>query len=377
MLMPNRWRGEPASFSALLRRLSRRERAVRVRALSTAVAAIVIGTWVSACGSPATANPTTPPGVETPFVSNARAWHKVPIPPDAEALSVVACLSDSTCVAAGSTNKPRALIIVSSDRGQTWREPTLPDGLQGVTNLVCPTSADCYAVTRALAGSPKDPYVLLSSRDAGVTWQASNLPTAVAGITCWNATSCLIVGGWEGEGVAAFKTTDGGLHWTAFDLSRTSAQSLDAVTCADEQHCWVTVNRFKGAYVLATNDGGHTWAEQLRNLGGYDDLSDLYCQTIARCWSIPTASNSIFFTDNGGETWSRQPIPDRVFSISSLACSSEVVCVVVGFHDILSTRDGGAHWGLETWPGGVSLHAVACHALCVAVGETGVVVSNR
>jgi photosystem II stability/assembly factor-like uncharacterized protein len=343
-----------------------------VRAATIFVVALLIGMQAWACRNPTPAGPTPPPGVETPLVSNARTWHSVPVPADVQLLRDVACPSDSNCVAVGSSKAYRAFIMATSDRGQTWKRSTVPDNLMGVTGLACPTQADCYAITASLDGPPY-PAVLLKSQDGGVIWTASRLHSDAMSISCWGAAACLIVGGLD-TGGTAFKTTDGGATWTVSNLARTAATTLDGITCADALHCWAVGRRQRTQEIFATSDGGETWTQQLHDYVGLG-LNPAFCISSSRCWS--PGGNGILATGDGGQHWGREEIPERIVWLSSVACSSAVDCVAVGNHDFLSTRDGGVHWGLESWPGGVSLNAVACPSFCMVVGDTGVVVSER
>ncbi len=333
------------------------------------ILSFAIGGIVAACGQPTTRSP-SPPSAATSAPPSASAtpahtWRKLSLPADVWLFRDVACSSVRQCVLAGQNTNYRALILVTNDAGQTWQRPTFRADLGPVFRVSCPTDIDCYGITRSV--EPPEPYFLVQSHDGGSNWATSALPTDANAISCWNATSCLLIGGRIPD-LVALKTTDAGTNWVTVNTSMMAGRWLYDVACPDALHCWISADAYpKPARVYATSDGGKTWSEQ----GVHStDVGPLFCVSAERCW-LPSGDR-VFDTDNGGATWIEQRLPGANW-INSVGCSSAYNCVAVGGPEIVSSRDGGQTWGLDLSTALTSMHlnAVACPSFCLAVGESG------
>ena len=153
--------------------------------------------------------------------------------------------------------------------------------------------------------------------------------------------------------------------------------------------------------ILATADGGKTWAAQANPLqGSATALSRITCVGTASCYAIGRP-DTILATHDGGATWSSRPLPVGVSSseltdstclpqyapisgrsalcrlgLLDIACLSANVCYAVATapaaygtsplpaaapaaSSIWMTDDGGASWSVQSVPPGV-----ACNGDC-------------
>ena len=84
--------------------------------------------------------------------------------------------------------------------------------------------------------------------------------------------------------------------WRAVEGGVGGGKDLNAVYFADSKRGWVAGD---GGFVSRTNDGGVTWARQ--SVETKDAINDIYFRNKDNGYLL--AGNSIFQTDDGGETW--------------------------------------------------------------------------
>ena len=191
----------------------------------------------------------------------------------------------------------------------------------------------------------KDGSVILVTVDGGATWtlQRSGVGESLQAVTFTDATHGWAVGGddqsgTEGRGVIV-ATSDGGATWTA-QSSRTWP-SFSAVSFPDARHGWVesiTIDMSSGdsvdwrysAVILATADGGATWAQQYLDQWPYNE------EPVGEAEPWPGPASVTFPDTSHGWAWTG-----------------------IAF---LATSDGGAHWTrLNTYGGKALLFLDASH----------------
>jgi hypothetical protein len=120
-----------------------------------------------------------------------------------------------------------------------------------------------------------------------------------------------------------------------------------------------------------------------------NSLTALDCVSASRCWAVGSTVGSagapngaaVIATTNGGITWASQAIPPTVGFLSGIACSDQKLCTAVGQATptsdgqavIIGTVDGGSVWSQEPTPPGIlDLTAVTCRSdgRCVTIGST-------
>jgi photosystem II stability/assembly factor-like uncharacterized protein len=295
--------------------------------------------------------------------------------------------------AIGDTGAAVESILRTADGGGTWREVTPAEALshpeQGTQALGYFQGKDrAWVVYFTPPGSTPEPAVVWRTQDGGQTWQSSQA-LDLSGLESIFDPSHLQLAddrvGWMlvhvGVGmnhdyVAFFKSTDGGQSWNRLldpynDGGIQSCYKHDLLF-TDAQHGWLTGTCngvAAGVLLFRTADGGVSWQEVklpapasspnlftsfevacgssspafLDTQTGYIDVScDLYTQ------EPRTTEHYLFFTDDGGDTWTSTPYPGgelRFFDVQTgLALGQE----------IFKTEDGGASWtkiSVVTWEG--------------------------
>jgi hypothetical protein len=178
-----------------------------------------------------------------------------------------------------------ATLLSTTDGGLHWTPLQEPCPLIRSVHFVSPETG--FAVA---GGSPQDgparqfPYrggVVLTSTDGGRTWQRLRTP-ANAETVCFDDQH----DGWLGAGERLYRTSDGGLDWTAVPLAGNpdsySAYGTLSVQCAGAGSAWV-LSIGAGAMSQDAHVGYHA------DRGGVTPLfAEQYFRTPG---SVPTASS--------------------------------------------------------------------------------------
>ena len=131
--------------------------------------------------------------------------------------------------------------------------------------------------------------------------------------------------------------------------------------------------------MVATDDGGATWARQALP-GGIAALSAVSCGSTTRCWAAGAiCRRDRGRTTNAGRTWTRADFP-RTLALDGISCVGDDLLPRVGpgfvmpsTAAVLATDDGGLSWPAQAVPPGLArLWAVTCPSDrdCQAVGES-------
>lgn len=112
------------------------------------------------------------------------------------------------------------------------------------------------------------------------------------------------------------------------------------------------------------------------------DVTAISCADSMQCEAVGTAPGGAgavaAATDDGGTSWTLQPLPAGVRSLASLACVSATVCLAAGSGPagpaLVATGDGGTTWSVRPLPAGArhgTLAAISCAGIsgCWAVGS--------
>jgi photosystem II stability/assembly factor-like uncharacterized protein len=161
----------------------------------------------------------------------------------------VACLTASHCLAVGDAGT----LLATTDGGRTWQREASPTGAP-LYRIACAPPASCYVIAR--------PGTILVTHDAGAHWAAHTLPVHVPGLAL---SGCVIGDGTTPQGETPCRL------------------GLLDISCPSARTC----------YAVATLPGGYS--------------TDPVSQT-------PSAGpgSSLWLTQDGGATWTRQPIPAGV-----------------------------------------------------------------
>ncbi|HVX22830.1 MAG TPA: hypothetical protein VHB02_15885 [Acidimicrobiales bacterium] len=204
-----------------------------------------------------------------------RTWQSVGSPVGSVNLAAVHCLSATACTVVA-TDGSGFWSASTVDGGQDWqRTGSLPAGFGGVSNLSCPSAADCVTVGYTAGAPGQGAGAVAVTADAGTTWTAATVPAGVGllhGVSCADDGTCVAVGtaSTATTGVAqaasqVLRSDDGGATWTLGDPPAGLGDAF-AVSCATGDHCaavgtvWtVTDPPTPIGGVVVSGDGGTDW----------------------------------------------------------------------------------------------------------------------
>ncbi|MGH9079531.1 MAG: WD40/YVTN/BNR-like repeat-containing protein [Acidimicrobiales bacterium] len=266
------------------------------------------------------------------------------------------------------------------------RRPTLRRGLgPAVAALIILPAAAC---TSSAAGPS-------STIAAGSPWSGAFatvvLPTPVnslAAVDCPTDTSCLAVGSTAGSagvpnGAAVIATTDGGATWASQVIPATAGY-LSGISCSDQRDCVAVGQATQSAdglaAVIATTDGGRSW--QARPVPpGFLDVTAVSCRADHRCIAVGDVAGgaAVLSSASGGSAWvQRGALPPGVSGATGVSCSDDVHCWVTArrapdpYHVagvVALTSDGGSTWTVLPTPTGIGyLNGISCRGSAAGNG---------
>ena len=157
-----------------------------------------------------------------------------------------------------------------------------------------------------------------------------------------------------GERGTIVRSTDNAQTWQPV-ASATSA-TLTGVTFADDgQHGWAVGH---DALILATTDGGKTWAKQWQS----ENLQDSFLAALAldAQHAFAIGAYGLFLaTADGGKTWARRKIIEDDYHLNRLTRGPSGTLYLAGEHGtLLRSADAGATWTRLTSPYAGSFYGV-------------------
>ena len=138
--------------------------------------------------------------------------------------------------------------------------------------------------------------------------------------------------GWAAAGDSVLRTTDHGAHWLSASLPATFTGSVGGVAFADLTHGWASGD---GGQIVATTDGGVSWAEQATPVSVH--LRDIDCVNPQRAWAVGE-QGTIVRTVNGGDSWVVQD-SDTDLDLTGIACRPSGEVWVVGAGGAILARN--------------------------------------
>jgi len=229
---------------------------------------------------------------------------------------------------------------------------------------------------------------VLTTSDGGVTWaeRSSGTGDCLRAVAFPDATH-----GWAvGDAGTILHTRDGGLTWTAQDSGTTA--DLDGVCFVDASHGWAVGTSWTSDWfgdhasdwILATSDGGATWATQYVDpwpSNGGPELYGVFFSDTSHGWAVGNTasmggpeSNIILATTDGGTTWTGQSSTPTAMLYGVTFVDARHGWVVGDNGTILATTDGGVHWSTQTSGTMDRLNAAAfsdaSHGWAVGAGDT-------
>jgi len=262
-----------------------------------------------------------------------------------------------------------------------WQTGSLISGGQYVTmgSVSCVSSTVCYA----LGAGPTGINAMYGTTDSGQNWGEILSPAApnefYAGLSCTDTSHC-----WITSTALTFNHANQTSSVFLLDPSMRTARkqtlptdaatgSLVGVRCISNSVCWAF-----GSTIIATTDGGSTWADQSDPLPATASIKDMSFSSPLN--GVAVGANTALRTNNGGASWSSTTIPNA--SIRSINCFSATQCLAVGVlgsdtGTAWRSDDGGATWTEQSLPSGFIPTSIECGAgsgggpaVCRATGDT-------
>ncbi len=212
------------------------------------------------------------------------------------------------------------------------------------------------------------------------------------GISCANLSHCQAIGG-DKNSQFMLGTGDGGLSWiresdppslSSSNSSGGTPPGVSGIACPSVIECFaLTQNQYSysngntsggglGAAILATYNGGKTWAITA-TLDNTDYFNSISCISTEVCYVAGDGFVAASF--NGGFSWTKlQTVPQNLPEINSISCYNMYDCVGVSTNHILISKDEGRSWTKTLPPKGVTgLTSISCPSfdLCYALGGIG------
>ena len=259
--------------------------------------------------------------------------------------------------------------------------------------------AGCAAQTSASAPAAQAPAAQAPAASAPAAWPAegSGTTSTLYDVGCLTAARCFAVG----DAGTLLATTDGGRAWhrEASPAGVSGSAPLYRIACVPPASCYVIA---RPATILVTHDAGAHWAAralgvQVPGLASAGcvilevespivetpcqlGLLDISCHSALTCYAVATApggwdtnptsqasgpGSSLWLTQDGGASWSRQPIPPGVvcdgdcsqsplygYPLEWVSCAPSGPCWAAG-NELIGSHEGfAAAWLVTPAPGG-------------------------
>ena len=153
--------------------------------------------------------------------------------------------------------------------------------------------------------------------------------------------------------------------------------SIADIACPNRTSCFAVAGG-----ILHTADGGNTWISQPT---ATSDLSSISCSSSLMCLAVGSHGGTAVTTD-GGLTWNARPIATD-WNLSAIACPSNDVCYSLAANPssphpapsrVFVTMDGGNSWTDRTPVTSAPLSSISCPitTMCIAVGMAGTILQT-
>jgi photosystem II stability/assembly factor-like uncharacterized protein len=251
------------------------------------------------------------------------------------------------------------VILRTTDGGTTWVRQGSPAQIP-VADLYRVSAIDgntAWVVGSEVVGSQS---VILHTADGGNTWtrqgQGTVPPGDYGGVMAVDAQNVWVVGATLDKTGVIFRTTDGGTTWVqqGQSLDELNGHWLISIYAVDTDTAWAVGHDT----TIHTSDSGTTWITQTLPGVGEVDVNDVFAVDRNTAWTV-TDFGGIYFSQNGGTTWTKQTVPPGVegyylIRISAIdAQTAWVIGPAMSFPPdgvVLHTEDGGNTWVEQSTP---------------------------
>lgn len=273
-------------------------------------------------------------------------------------------------------------ILRTDDGGATWVEQLNVGAVHRNVYLRCVAFA---SESKGWVGTVTEGTQLFETSDGGATWSlVTNLPELAPSAVCGLAVvddSVVYASGtnyphpaFENRFPRMMKTTDGGVTWTAWDMTPHASLLVDT-HFTDPDHGWVVGGKADpnvspgdpGSYkrenvkpvVLYTADGGQTWENRVAGMEDEFAYGEWgwkihFVNDVVGYISLENFNlGAILKTTDGGQTWARLVVndPQHTANLEGIGFISEDVGWVGGWGspDFKAGFSGGTSDGGRTW----------------------------
>jgi len=241
---------------------------------------------------------------------NGNSWSAIPLPPDASTPLSIAY--GSGVLYLGTSTK----VFWSSDFLGGWTTPITPPGTF-ITGLAIGAAAGTVYAASAVGGMYK-------TTDGGINWTAINVGLLSTDCQCVSIAAGVLYCGTNTTG--AYKSTDGGATWTQIN---TGLADLNVVSISNST-ALIAIAGTQAGGVFLTINGGTTWIAQNTGLTGFA-IAGTFAVTIGTAHIFAGTDDGFFMTDwisaigyprigveftdgTGAVRWQLQPIPAALHS---------------------------------------------------------------
>ena len=225
----------------------------------------------------------------------------------------------------------------------------------------CGDASDgCQRIIAAMDGVDATPGTLpsiLYSADNGVTWSVQDISTMFS-------TESVADGECVGENIIYVSNASGSIHWTSVDdlflgvntwtevtTGFLAAGPPNAITSCDANHTWIAGDA--GHIYFARNP---TLSVTIQDAGiaTTQNLLDIHAFNTELVLAVG-ALNAVVWTDNGGETWSSVTGPEVGVTLNTCwMWSEEVWFIGTATGTLYFTTNKGNTWVAKSLPGNIS-----------------------
>jgi len=294
-------------------------------------------------------------------------------------LSSVACTTNNSCVAIGTSNLDVSPTSVGEYRSANGHWTALAVPSAGASTYVA--SSSCWSDGCVFVGSQSNEDLVWRYDASSNSISVATAPTGASGIeavSCYRALTCAIIDSFKSN-QRVLTTDDGGATWSPVgDVGVSSRDSVTSLACPSNLMCIASfLNASNGIVVYVTTDGGTTWTTRAGfSTVSWAALTSLNCVG-SKCVGLAKLSTGwrIVRTDNFGKSWSK--VAALRTSILTLACASLKRCLVGGMEGSsspwLATVTSGAVTSVKLKYVPTQIADVACGSkICAAIGVTTV-----
>ena len=225
--------------------------------------------------------------------------------------------------------------------------------------------------------------LIYQTQDGGATWKvAENIsgprPAGICGISVVNASVVYGSGRYDGT-PSVIKTINGGVSWTAIDMSAHAGTLIDCYFLTPESGFVVggspqgTFPATIRAVILFTNDGGRTWQTRFTSSTPGEwawKISFPSLRTGYVSIERPGAPTSCVKTTDTGLTWEEILVRNLALDAQGIGFATENVGWIAGRGLPYETVDGGRTWRQENFGEAINRFRLLNDSLGYAVGRT-------